>query len=239
MNKSICHVTTRCNCHTIFKAFWEVEEAHSNALYNHMTLEKVSVVERSADCASKVCLHNCWSRANSGGNSKDCHGCIKIQLHGHHHHQYSHLPVMGWISRPPAASWHQSIQGSSTSSLHLLSSRKYLHGHCSSCTVTVMLSNLGARQVCAVGQSCCLMHVLIFNGNQTALVPADCKHIVVDVSRSGFLKGLHQERVCCKHHYEDDVSMYDECRLVHQVSFTSQATPANHCTHMFLQASYM
>ena len=58
MNKSICHVTTKCNCHTIFKAFWEVEEAHSNAFYNNMTLEEVSVVESSADCTSKVCFRN-------------------------------------------------------------------------------------------------------------------------------------------------------------------------------------
>lgn len=44
-DKALCHVTTACECDTLLKAFWEVEEVNGNSPYNGMTPEEVSVVD--------------------------------------------------------------------------------------------------------------------------------------------------------------------------------------------------
>ena len=49
MKKSVCQVTTKCDCDTVFKAIWEIEGVDSNASYNNMTPEEVSVVEHFKD----------------------------------------------------------------------------------------------------------------------------------------------------------------------------------------------
>ena len=56
MKKSACHVTAKCNCDTILKAFWEIEEVNSNASYNHMTLEEMSVVKHFERTTTNTCL---------------------------------------------------------------------------------------------------------------------------------------------------------------------------------------